>query len=161
MENEIIFLFMYVCHYRPRPGTLLFDFVAMCDCVQVNASNLEFQLNFESIPPPRIKKKLERRWSDHETWHMQYKQFIILDFCACYIHVFLTSFWFSGIKWLSFIVFHCEVYKYTLKDGCVSLLKIFLLGETYWHYILGIHNILQHTEHHFYIYNFMSCHDAF
>jgi len=52
MENETIFLFIYVCHYRPRPGTLLFDFVAMCDCVQVNASNLEFQINFESILPP-------------------------------------------------------------------------------------------------------------
>jgi len=62
MENETIFLFMYVCHYRPRPGTLLFDFVAMCDCVQVNPSNLEFQLNFESIPPhPKKDKKKTRK----------------------------------------------------------------------------------------------------
>ena len=56
MESETIFLFIYVCHYRLMPGTLLCDFVAMCDCVQVNASNLEFQINFESIPPPPQKK---------------------------------------------------------------------------------------------------------
>lgn len=54
-----IFLFVYVCHYRPRPGTLLFDFVAMYDCVQANASNLEFQINLESIPPPPQKKLKE------------------------------------------------------------------------------------------------------
>jgi len=39
------------------------------------------------------------------------------------------------VFWDHMVVFHCEVYKYTLKDGCVSLLKIFLLEKN----ILTLH----------------------